>query len=267
MSHIGQNIKHLRGVKKLSQAKFAELFNLARPSVGAYEEGRSEPKIQTVIEIAHYFGVSIDALLTKELTVTDLYHLDLMNQKMDGYHGGGAPQAVNIVKTNPIGLVRSSKFVEYIVNYQNRDFLNALPPIDLPLTFKGEVRAFEMYGAEMQYHDSGIHHGDLLLCRKKDFKELSELNLGSIYVIVTKERIWIRRLKAVDAHYLSIMSDDPNFSDVQIEINEDLLEVWRVKGLYSIYMDPPRMVEEKVMLLENTMKEMEERLARLESQA
>ena len=34
MSFIGKNIKKIRTVKNLSQAGFAQLFNLARPSVG-----------------------------------------------------------------------------------------------------------------------------------------------------------------------------------------------------------------------------------------
>ncbi len=72
MSIIGKNIRKIRTVKKLSQAAFAEIFNLARPSVGAYEEERSEPKLETVIQIANYFGISIDSLLTKELTINDL---------------------------------------------------------------------------------------------------------------------------------------------------------------------------------------------------
>jgi transcriptional regulator with XRE-family HTH domain len=145
MSYVGKNIKRIRSVKKLSQADFASLFNLARPSVGAYEEGRSEPKIQTLLDIAQKFGLSVDVLLTKELTVNDLYKLDMVNEKFDQMHGGTG-QSRRVVKTDSIGFVQSVKQVEYIVNYHNKDFLNALPPIDLPLTFKGEARAFEMYG-------------------------------------------------------------------------------------------------------------------------
>ena len=57
MSLIGKNIKKIRMVKKMSQLEFARLFNVARPSVGAYEEGRAEPKIDTVILIANEFGI------------------------------------------------------------------------------------------------------------------------------------------------------------------------------------------------------------------
>ncbi|MBC8084861.1 MAG: helix-turn-helix transcriptional regulator, partial [Hymenobacter sp.] len=77
MSYVGKNIRKIRTVKKLSQAAFAELFGLARPSVGAYEEGRSEPKMETLIQIAQHFGLSVDLLLTKELTVNELYNFDI----------------------------------------------------------------------------------------------------------------------------------------------------------------------------------------------
>ena len=50
LSFIGRNIKKIRQVKKISQAEFAHLFHLSRPSIGAYEEGRSEPKIETLIQ-------------------------------------------------------------------------------------------------------------------------------------------------------------------------------------------------------------------------
>lgn len=264
MSYVGKNIKRIRGVKKLSQADFAALFNLARPSVGAYEEGRSEPKIQTLLDIAQKFGLSVDVLLTKELTVNDLYKLDMVNEKFDQVHGGGA-RVSRIVKTDSIGFVRSGKFVEYIVNYHNKDFLNALPPIDLPLTFKGEVRAFEMYGAEMEYNQSGIHHGDILLCRKEDMSSEKLLKNGKIYVVVTKDQLIIRRLKDYDAKKMSMMSDDPNYNDVEVAVNDELLEVWKVKGVYSTYLNPPKMVDEKVMRLENDMKTIMARLSKLES--
>ena len=72
MSFFGKNIKKIRGVKGLSQQAFAEVFDLKRATLGAYEEGRSEPKIDTIIKIANYFSIKIDDLLTSELTVNKL---------------------------------------------------------------------------------------------------------------------------------------------------------------------------------------------------
>ena len=56
----------------MSQQSFAEMFDLKRGTLGAYEEGRSEPKIETIIKIANHFSIPIGDLLTKELTVNKL---------------------------------------------------------------------------------------------------------------------------------------------------------------------------------------------------
>jgi len=72
MSQIGKNIRKIRVTKGLSQAAFANLFNITRASVGAYEEGRAEPKTDTMLQIANYFSIPIRSLLTEELTVNQL---------------------------------------------------------------------------------------------------------------------------------------------------------------------------------------------------
>jgi transcriptional regulator with XRE-family HTH domain len=52
MSYFGRNIRKIRAAKNISQSSFADLFKLTRASIGAYEEGRAEAKIDTIIEIA-----------------------------------------------------------------------------------------------------------------------------------------------------------------------------------------------------------------------
>ena len=74
MSYIGKNIRKIRMSKKLTQTEFAELFDLKRTAVGSYEEGRAEPKIDTLIKIADYFNLTLDQLLRKELTINEIFH-------------------------------------------------------------------------------------------------------------------------------------------------------------------------------------------------
>lgn len=66
MSIFGKNIKKLRSLHNLSQQDFGNLFAISRGSVGSYEEGRADPKIDTLVRISKYFKISIDDLLTKE---------------------------------------------------------------------------------------------------------------------------------------------------------------------------------------------------------
>ena len=78
MSKIGSNIRKIRTVKGLNQSQFAELFDLNRARIGAYEEGRAEPKIDVVIEIAKYFSIPLNDIFVKDLTVNQLTHFDLV---------------------------------------------------------------------------------------------------------------------------------------------------------------------------------------------
>ena len=72
MSFFGANIKTIRQAKGLSQQAFADLFELTRGVIGAYEEGRSEPKISTLLTVVHYFNLDLDKFLTVPLTIDDL---------------------------------------------------------------------------------------------------------------------------------------------------------------------------------------------------
>ncbi len=95
MSYFGKNVRKIRNAKKISQSAFAELFDLTRASIGAYEEGRAEAKIDTVIEIANYFDVSLDQLLKKELTINEIFHI---HERMK--HLSAQSKQINELKQN-----------------------------------------------------------------------------------------------------------------------------------------------------------------------
>ncbi len=58
----------------MTQTEFAELFDLKRTAVGSYEEGRAEPRIETLIKIADYFNLSLDSLLRQEISINEIFH-------------------------------------------------------------------------------------------------------------------------------------------------------------------------------------------------
>jgi transcriptional regulator with XRE-family HTH domain len=72
MTYFGTNIKKIRQIKGLSQNSFAELLDLNRGVISSYEDGRAEPKIETVLRIADYFKIPMNDLLSKALTVNQL---------------------------------------------------------------------------------------------------------------------------------------------------------------------------------------------------
>jgi len=72
MSFFGTNIKKIRQVRGLSQKAFADLFELNRGVISSYEEGRAEPKIETLLKVADYFNLDLHNLLTEILQVNQL---------------------------------------------------------------------------------------------------------------------------------------------------------------------------------------------------
>lgn len=67
MSFFSQNIRFLRNTHQMSQSAFAELFGLKRTAVGAYEEGRAEPKVEVFVKFARHFGITLEDLLCRNL--------------------------------------------------------------------------------------------------------------------------------------------------------------------------------------------------------
>lgn len=232
-------------VRKMSQAEFAKLFHLARPSVGAWEEGRSEPKTDTLIAIAKYLQISIDALVTRELTVDDLFSLRSFKEKMDRVHGHGN-EKLKKTASYPIKYVPSAKYFEYIVNFDKADFIDQLEEINVPLIKIPTCRAFELTGSEMEFNQQGLHHGDIIVGKPVTSDKITP---GRIYIIVTEQTLLIRRLDQAEKNKLIFTSDDPNYESITID-EPEILERWEAMVAISACLNPPTRLEERVLLLE-----------------
>lgn len=58
MNNLSKNIKHLRTLKKLTQESLAEELLVTRSRISSYEENRSSPTIDFLIDFSAYFRIS-----------------------------------------------------------------------------------------------------------------------------------------------------------------------------------------------------------------
>lgn len=65
---FGKNLKHLRRVLGLTQGQIAKATNANVSSISKYEFGE-EATLSIVIQIAKAFGITLDDLVLKDLTV------------------------------------------------------------------------------------------------------------------------------------------------------------------------------------------------------
>jgi len=254
MSVIGKNIKTIRTIKHISQAEFADIFDISRASIGAYEEGRAEPRLETIINIANYFSISIDTLLTKALSVAEFREFDITSDREPKEE---IPESDRDLSKEDTPLVKRGSYVEYIVNYQNKDYINRLPYVRLPDTQHYKSRAFEVQNDAMEVSRKGLLKGDILSCSPISLTDNKKLVKDGVYVIVAEEDIFVRRYDHADEQ-LYFRADNPNYETLQIA-RENIFELWKVMGFYSTVLKPPLFLEERVALLERKLNDLEQR--------
>ena len=66
---IGNNLLSLRKNKKLTQLELAEQFNYSDKTISKWENGESLPSIETLYELASFYGVTLNDLTAENITM------------------------------------------------------------------------------------------------------------------------------------------------------------------------------------------------------
>ncbi len=252
MSYFGKNIKKIRGVKSLSQQAFAELFDLKRGTLGAYEEGRSEPKIETIIKIANYFSIQIDDLLTSELTVNQLLKFkgDLTTYAQD----------VKREQFASVPCITENTSSDYITYFNKEGFVKELPNLQLPLNPTKEFRGYTVTNLEMTSHDKGFYPKDVVIGEKVPSTIIKKLNNGTLVFVLVDNKLIFRRLYLTKGNAV-LRADHKNIEDEEFPVS-DIKELWRVRYVFCRRI--PEFgdhVEEKLLLIEQELMKMKNRLS------
>ena len=249
MSFFGKNIKKIRSVKGLSQQAFADLFSMKRGTLGAYEEGRSEPKIETIIKIANYFSINIDEILTQELTVNELLRFkgDLASYEDD------LAQSV----CSAIPYITDEVSSDYVEFYDNLNFIKRLPEIRLPVDATKEYRAYLVTNLEMTANDRGFYPNDILVGVKIPSSAYNSLSAGSLVFVVVEKQLIFRKLY-VNKENIILRAEHKNIEDLKFKIS-DIRELWKVENVF--FKRVPELssnVENALLLMHNELKIMKE---------
>lgn len=156
MTQIGKNIKKIRNVRGLSQQAFADLFNLTRGNISSYEESRAEPRIESIMRIANYFGIPLSDFIEKELSVNELLHYNV-NIVIEPERLKAAQQLAKIPYI-PVLYIP-----EFIRNYNDSEFIEKLPFVIIPVNSKFQMIAMEAENQEVFPSEFDFQAGDLLI--------------------------------------------------------------------------------------------------------
>src|SRR5690606_2131504 len=127
MSIIQNNVKFIREHKGLSQEEFAEELNWTKPTVGSYEEGRSFPSINRLIELSDYCKIPIDVLVRRDLRKANLSSfIEVGNNRVL------FPILVDSDNEDLIEVVPIKATAGYLAGYDDPEYIEQLQKIKLP---------------------------------------------------------------------------------------------------------------------------------------
>lgn len=230
MSNISSNLKFLRKKNGLTQQQFADLMEIKRASVGAYEEDRAEPKYELLKKIADHYGLSMDELAN-----------DVIDEKWKPLSKGNAGSlrvlsvTVDKYDRENIELVPVKASAGYLNGYGDPEYVKELPKFSLPMFNQGTYRAFEIKGDSMLPLTSGSTViGEYV-------ENWNNIKPGETYVVLSKdEGIVYKRVvfKFKEDKGLKLMSDNKSYEPYWLA-TEDILEVWKAKAYISTVFPEP----------------------------
>ena len=223
---LAENLKALRKERGWTQQALADRVGLTRPTLGAYEEGRSEPKLSVLIDLASCFGVSVDALVKGS-------DLEQMKQRAQGDRLRILTVSVNEASDRErVVVVPVKAAAGYAHGYSDPQWVSHLPTFGLPLKElapDATYRMFQIEGDSM----APIPSGSYILCQYVD----DWMSVGGMrpHIVVTRDDgIVFKRVEndLPTAGRLILHSDNPAFAPYAVS-GDDVMEVWRASAYLS----------------------------------
>ena len=217
MSIVSNNIKFLRKREHLTQEQLAHKIGIKRSLVGAYEEGRADPRLNNLLKMSELFKVSVDTLISRELS----------NLSDTGWENEVKTRILSITVDKEgvenIELIPQKASAGYLNGYADPEYLEELPKFRLPfLTGTGTYRAFEITGDSM----IPLEEGTIIIGRY--LESVNNLKDNKTYVLLTEsDGIVYKRIRThqLSKGLITLSSDNKNYSPYTIP-GKEILEIW-----------------------------------------
>ena len=224
MVKLNENIRYLRKQLGLTQDQFAQQLDIKRSLVGAYEEGRAEPRLELLQKMASIAALSVDILIGRDISQLKEYEKKSLRSKEV------LVITVDDQNRDNIELVPQKAAAGYLNGYADPEYIRELPRFKLPILTQGTYRAFEITGDSML----PILPGTIVI--GEWVENFQDIKNGKPYVLVTqREGIVYKRVfnYLQENGKLFLVSDNRQYAPYQIDAAE-VIEAWGAKAYISL---------------------------------
>jgi len=114
MNFLKSNIKHLRILAGLTQARLAEVLGVSRDNVASYERGTTPP-VEIIHVIMNYFHVTFNDLLEKDLSQFETKAVEGVKMDKEGENSQMPMKQQEVRKGNFIDRARNIEYLEKVI--------------------------------------------------------------------------------------------------------------------------------------------------------
>lgn len=258
MSLVSNNIKFLRKNNHLTQEQLAEKIGIKRSLLGAYEEGRAAPRLNNLLKISEIFKVSVDTLISEDVSELDSAFGNVFNQKP---RTKVLSITVDEAGEEYIDLIPQKASAGYLNGYSDPEYLEEMPKFKLPFLAKnGTYRAFEISGDSML----PLMPGTIIVA--KYLESPSDLKHGQPHILLTSsEGIVFKRvfMDSAREEKIELVSDNNYYQSYEIS-SGDVMEIWEaVMYISKNFPDPNADSSSDMDNLKNIVLELQQEVIKL----
>ncbi len=234
MGKLSGNIKHLRGIKKITLQQMADTLGISKERLASYEQGRAEPSIQMLIQFSDYLRLSIDALTRTDLSLLNDYSLKEMergfNRDIEGKNLRVLHSTVDSYGKENIEVVPVKSKAGYTAGYNDPEYISSLPTFQLPFLIRDKkYRSFQLDG------DSMLPIPDKAYVIGEYVQNLSTLKDGEAYIVITLDegivfKVVYNQIKK--RKKLLLKSLNPTYQPYEIDITQ-VIEAWKFTNYFT----------------------------------
>lgn len=237
--HEGEALQNAARMSKPGVHGLAELMNIPRSTL-YYNFKKQYLDYDFKQKAAEALGIGIEQLFGGVYNNPSDFYTTMPGSRITGDDlrrqkaFGNMPQGISVV---PI-MAQAG----YSKHYLDPKFVDDLEEIQLPnLPFHGErYRVFEVSGDSME---PTLKEGFHVVAERVEPEFWDTTAQYYIYVVVTDDRIMVKRLFRKDADSFVLISDNEEFYPQFVMKKQDIKELWLVKRKIDWEMPPPKRFE------------------------
>ncbi len=226
------NVKELRLKKGITQEELAELTGIPRGRINGWEQRGTTPKLEDYRKIIKVLGDVLETNVSNEISKPD-FITQRRNKKL----------GTNLFMA-PLIPVRAQ--AGYTKAADQMVFMDTLEKYALPPGVDPHAAVWAYWEVEGDSMEPSFHSGDYILATQVPRMDWEQIRNFYIYVIVTEEKVLIKRVMAKNPLEWVLISDNEAKYSQQLLPVEYIKQVWVFRRLINSRVPPPKMFEIKV---------------------